>query len=158
KAVAWAFEKMAEETLYWALVDCRWRNNADFDKGPRQFFDKVPAALRPVVVVVIKRQVRRSLHGQGTSRHSQQEVAKLADRALAATAEQLGAQPFLMGAQPCGADAVVFAVIAGILCSHFDSPLRQAAERYGNLRDYVARMQARYCPALETSALGQAAA
>jgi len=34
RAVAWAFEKMAEDNLYWALVDARWVDDANFAKVP----------------------------------------------------------------------------------------------------------------------------
>src|SRR5512132_2110713 len=37
RAVAWAFEKMAEDHLYWALVDARWFDEANFAKGPKNF-------------------------------------------------------------------------------------------------------------------------
>src|SRR5919106_466599 len=32
RAAAWAFEKMAEDNLYWALVDARWTNDVNFEK------------------------------------------------------------------------------------------------------------------------------
>src|SRR5262252_2167235 len=47
RAVAWAFEKMAEDNLYWALVHARWTEDANFRKGPAKFFAKIPAPLRP---------------------------------------------------------------------------------------------------------------
>src|SRR5262245_57268478 len=38
RAVAWAFEKMAEDHLYWPLVHSRWVDDANFAKGPMVFF------------------------------------------------------------------------------------------------------------------------
>ena len=70
RAVAWAFEKMAEEHLYWAIVHSRWMDNGNFDKGPRQFFKSVPAPLRPLVIAIIRRKVRSALYAQGFGRHS----------------------------------------------------------------------------------------
>jgi glutathione S-transferase len=35
RATAWAFEKMAEEHLYWAAVDQRWMDTGNFTRGPR---------------------------------------------------------------------------------------------------------------------------
>ena len=54
--------------------------------------------------------------------------------------------PFLMGNEPTGIDATIFAFVAGTLCPHFKTPLRTAAERHPNLSRYVARMTARYYP------------
>jgi hypothetical protein len=50
--------------------------------------------------------------------------------------------------EPTGADATIFAFVAGTLCPHFDTPLRTAAECHNNLRRYIGRMTARYYPDL----------
>jgi hypothetical protein len=68
RAVAWAFEKMAEEHLYWAIVHARWMDDGNFDKGPREFFGSVPAPLRPLVIAIIRRKVRSALYAQGFGR------------------------------------------------------------------------------------------
>jgi len=33
RAIAWAFEKMLEEHLYWAFVHARWMDDANFERG-----------------------------------------------------------------------------------------------------------------------------
>jgi glutathione S-transferase len=146
RAVAWAFEKMAEEHLYWAIVHSRWMDNGNFDKGPRQFFKSVPAPLRPLVIAIIRRKVRSALYAQGFGRHSGDEVALLATRSIDAIADYLGGKPFFMGTAPTAVDATIFSFLCGTLCPRFDTPLRTAAERHDNLRRYVGRMTARYYP------------
>ena len=158
RAIAWAFEKMAEDNLHWTLVDARWLDEANFAKGPKDFFQKIPAPVRPLVVAFIRRQVKRALHGQGMGRHTGAEIVALCTRSIAAIADFLGPKPFFMGSEPTGADATVFAFVAGMLCPHFDTPLRTAAERHENLRRYVGRMTARYYPELGEVAGCQAAA
>ncbi|MGZ8299172.1 MAG: glutathione S-transferase family protein [Rhodoplanes sp.] len=146
RAVAWAFEKMAEEHLYWAIVHARWMDDANFDKGPRKFFKPAPAPLRPLVIAIIRRKVRSALHAQGFGRHSREEIAVLGTRSIDASADYLGSKPFFMGAAPTGVDATLFSFLCGTLCPRFDTPLRTAAERHDNLRHYVGRMTARYYP------------
>ena len=34
KAIAWAFEKMVEDQLYWVMIDDRWMDDANFRRGP----------------------------------------------------------------------------------------------------------------------------
>jgi len=136
KGIAWAFEKMCEDHLYWAVVHSRWMNRANFDKGPRGFFDIAPAPIRPLVIGVIRRRVRRDLHGQGLGRNSSDEIERLAARGIAAIADQLGDKPFLMGPAPCGADATAFAWVLSILCPRFETPIRDAAEQRANLVAY----------------------
>ena len=48
RAVGWAFEKMAEDHLYWALVDARWQDDANFAKGPSGIFPKNPCRRAPL--------------------------------------------------------------------------------------------------------------
>jgi glutathione S-transferase len=146
RAIGWAFERTAEDHLYWALVDARWLDDANFAKGPATFFQKVPGLVRPAVVAMIRRQVRKSLRGQGLGRHSRSEIVALGSRSTDAIADFLGDKPYFMGAEPTGVDATMFAFAAGMLCPLFDTPLRTAAERHENLRRYVGRMTARYYP------------
>lgn len=158
RAIAWAFEKMLEDHLYWAVVHERWMDDANFDKGPRTFFRKIPGPMRIFLIPMIRRQVRRSLHGQGLGRHSREEIVALGTRSIDATADFLGTKPFLMGQEPTGVDATAFAFIAGLLCPVFETKLRTAAERRDNLRRYVGRMTVRFYPDRSELAGCQAAA
>ncbi len=158
RAVAWAFEKMAEDQFYWTMMHARWSDEANFAKGPRKFFQKVPAIVRPVVVRMIRRQVRRSLWSQGTGRHSRTEIAALGTRTIDAIADYLGQKPYFMGMEPTGVDATIFAFVAGTLCPVFDTPIRTAAEKHDNLKRYVSRMAARFYPELGEIAGCKAAA
>lgn len=149
---------MAEDNLYWALVDARWFDEGNFAKGPKNFFRQIPALVRPLMVAFIRRRLKRTLYGQGLGRHTRTEIVALGTRSIAAIADFLGSKPFFMGSEPSGVDATVFAFVAGTLCPHFDTPLRTAAERQDNLRRYVGRMTARYYPALGEIAGCKAAA
>jgi glutathione S-transferase len=146
RAIAWAFEKMAEDHLYWALIDMRWMEPDNFERGPKVFFRTVPAPIRPLVMAMVKRQVRKSLYSQGMGRHSQADIARLGVQSVAAIAEYLGTKPFFMGDRPTTVDASIFALVSGVLCPTFQSPLQQAAWSRDTLRRYVGRMTARFYP------------
>jgi glutathione S-transferase len=148
RATAWAFEKMLEDHLYWAVMQARWMIDENFHAGPRVFFEAVPAPLRPLVHAMVRRQVRRNLKGQGIGRHSEDDICRLAVRDLAALADFLGDKPYLMGEAPCGADATVFGFVAGTLAPCFKTPIRVAAELQPNLVAYRDRLMARYYPQL----------
>ena len=137
---------MTEEHLYWALVDARWVDDANFAKGPLEFFRRLPALLRPIAVPLIRRKIRNALHAQGMGRHAPAQIGELGVRSIDAMADSLGNKPFFMGAEPTGVDATIFAFTVGVLCPTFETPLRSAAERHANLKAYVARMIARYYP------------
>lgn len=146
KGSAWAVEKMFEDHLYWAGVYNRWMIDANFDKGPRRFFDPVPAPLRPFVVAMVRRGFKRSLWGQGMGRHSRADIERLAIRAGHAFADILGDKPFLMGAKPCGADATAFSFVAGTLIPMFDNPVRDEAMKRANVVAYRDRCMALWFP------------
>jgi glutathione S-transferase len=152
KAIAWAVEKMCEDHLYWAAVHDRWIDDGNFEKGPARFFDKAPAPVRPLLKAFIRRQVRKQLKGQGMGRHRPEEIAQLGKRDVDALAAVLGDRPYLMGDEPCGADATAFAFAAGVLCPVFESPTRRAAEGHRNLVAYRDRMLARFYPELTKAA------
>ena len=146
RGVACAVEKMCEDHLYWLLVYDRWADDANFKRGPAKFFEVAPAPVRPFVKWLIRRQVRRTLHGQGASRYTESERTMLAERAFASLSAILGDKPYLMGDQPCGADATVFAFVSGALCPVFDTGIRTTAESHTNLKDYCARLNRQYYP------------
>jgi glutathione S-transferase len=90
RAVAWAAEKMCEEHLYFALVATRWLDDANFAKGPAQFFKTVPMPLRPIVQSLVARKVTKTLKLQGFGRHTRAERDALAIADINALASLLG--------------------------------------------------------------------
>lgn len=158
RAIAWAFEKMAEDNLYWVSVYFRWMVEANFRKGPVSFFKGVPAPVRPVVVSMIRRRLRKTLHGQGIGRHSPEEITAIGKRSIDAIADYLGDKPFFMGNEPAGIDAAMFAFAVSAICPLFDSEIQRAAADHANLRRYVGRMTARFYPELSEMAGCEAAA
>jgi glutathione S-transferase len=147
RGVAWAFEKLCEDHLYWGAVRERWFDEANFRAGPAQFFRAVPAVLRPVVTAAIRRHLASTLRRQGLGRHADAEIAVLMTRALDAIAAFLGEKPYLMGERACGADATLFAFVLGVLCDVFRGPLRDAAARHANLVAYRDRLRREFYPA-----------
>ena len=146
RGVTWAVEKMLEDHVYWALVYWRWLIDANFDRGPRTFFKRAPAIIRPIVTRMVRRSVRARLHGHGLGRHSEAEMAAMACRAYDSLSQILGDNRYLMGNEPCGADATAFAFIAGSLAKIFESPLQAKAASLSNLVAYNERMMAEFYP------------
>lgn len=140
RAQAWAIERMAENHLCWIMVAERWLDAENFAKGPAQFFDGAPASVRTGAL----ENVRRNVLAVGIGRHTELEVVALAVRSLAAISTILGDKPYLFGPRPCGADATVFAVVAGVLTPHFAGEIRRRAEGFGNLVAYVDRLMAQF--------------
>jgi len=144
KATSWAIEKMCEEHLYWLLITDRWLDDGNYKKGPAHFFDGLPAAIRPMIRAIVRRKIRRDAFGQGLSRHSEAERARLAKTDIDTLATLLNDKPFMFGGTPHGLDATVGAFVMGILCPVFNSAGRSTAEGHPNLVAYRDRIVSRY--------------
>jgi glutathione S-transferase len=142
RAQAWAIERMLEDHLYFAILQLRWIDDENWQKGPSHFFDGAPDG----VAEAARERTRMKLDGHGLGRHREEEITELGGRSLAALSALLGDKPFLFGDTPSGTDATAFAFAASALTPFFDSGLRKRAEQYANLVAYRDRMMQRYYP------------
>lgn len=140
RAIAWSVEKLVEDHLYWALLDLRWAHRANFSRGIARMFEVLPRPLRPLARTVLRRRTIARTRGHGMGRHSRAEIEHLAIRDLGAVAAILADKPFLMGDQPCAADAAVFGMIAALLTPVLESPVIDAARKQSTLVRYRNRM------------------
>ncbi|ODP31827.1 glutathione S-transferase family protein [Pandoraea sp. ISTKB] len=146
RGAAWMFEKALEDHFYWHVVQARWCDDENFEKGPASFFRSIPWPVRPLAQALIRRKVRNTLHGQGTGRYQPEEQRQLLARGAQAAAQLLGDQPYFFGDRPCGADATAFGFISGAMSPDFRQPLRDEIENHPNLTAYVARMRREFFP------------
>ena len=70
----------------------------------------------------------------------------MAARGIDALAQILGDHRYFLGAQPCGADATVFAFVACTLTPVFQSPVRDKMVAEANLVAYHDRMMKEFFP------------
>jgi glutathione S-transferase len=146
RAQAWAFERMIEHHVYWALVGARWVEPENFAKGPSHFFDGAPEDRREKLREDAQFRVAENYLLSGLGRHAPDDDVDLALRSIFALSVQLGDKPYLMGDKPCGVDATAFGALGGILTPFFASKLRSEVETFGNLTAYVDRMMRQYYP------------
>jgi glutathione S-transferase len=146
RAQAWAFERMIEHHVYWALVGARWVEPENFAKGPSHFFDGAPEDRREKLREDAQFRVAENYLLSGLGRHAPDDDVELALRSIFALSVQLGDKPYLMGDKPCGVDATTFGALGGILTPFFASKLRSEVETFGNLTAYVDRMMRQYYP------------
>lgn len=134
-----AFQKMLEENTFWAVTLDRW------------YYDKECRGLRLVKVSRIKiyflqRLVKRSTYYHGIGRHSQEEVLRILDCDLRSLSDFIGTNKFLLGDEPCQADAAVFGQLSQIYWHSFGNKSYTYLKRYKNLLDYCVRMKERFWP------------
>jgi glutathione S-transferase len=117
---------------YFAGMYVRWRTDDGFAAVRDEFKKFVPGLIIPL----IRRDMRKKLHAQGTGRHSLDEVIALGAADLESCAELLGDKPFLLGDRPRTVDCTVYAYLESLLGFPVDSPLRARIAARANLVDY----------------------
>lgn len=153
KAVAWAFERLCEDHLYYAVLHERWMVDANFVVGPKEFFEAVPMPMRYAASALVRKQIERDLKGQGLGRHTRKEMMLLARRDVDALAQQLGTKPFMMGDDPTSLDAIAFPTILGLRPDIFRTELHGHLEAHPNLGAYIDRCLALWFKDFEASAM-----
>ena len=146
KGVSLAFQRLAEEHLYWSIVAARWLIDDNWAQLRDIFFGPIPKLIRPIIAGQIRKKMIRDMHGHGMGRHSLDEQMQFGIQNLAAIADWLGDKPFMHGDTPTAVDASVGAFVGNIHGDSFDSPLRDAAQNNKALGDYAARIKALYYP------------
>jgi glutathione S-transferase len=150
RGIGWSVDKMLEDHLYWVVVYWRWLNPDNFARGPKAFFKRAPAFIRPLAEKFVLGRIRKTLHGHGLGRHSEPEMNAMAGRAIDALAQVLGDNRYLLGPQASGADATAFAFVACGITAHFPSPVRDRMMTHANLVAYHDRMMAEFYPDFAT--------
>jgi glutathione S-transferase len=143
RAVGHAVRRMLEEGLYFVAVYLRWARDDGFAVLRPEFVKLLPPPLR-MLLPLIRRKVRKSLHSQGTGRHSDAEIQAMGMADLTALAAVLGERPFLMGERPGSWDATVYAFMESIGGFPLDSDVRRHLLGQANLVAYRDRVRAAY--------------
>jgi glutathione S-transferase len=142
KANLHAWQRMVEESLYWTIVYSRWIDDAGWKVFRPLVFGFLPGPLRAIVPPVVRRRVARTLNGQGTLRHSPEEIYGLGLRDIDALAGLLGDRPYMLGDKPTSLDASAAGSLINILHAPVETPLKAGTARHANLVAYADRMRA----------------
>ena len=147
RALGVVIQRTFEESLYWPVVYSRWIDDAGFAKTNDAFFARMKFPLRQIIPIFARRGLRSQLQGQGTGRHSRDEIYAIGCRDISALADLLGDQAFFLGNEPASIDATAYAFLANLLWAPIDLPMRAHATKLPNLQAYCERMKMRYYPA-----------
>ncbi len=139
-----ALRRMLEEHTYFALVWDRWIDEDRWNQQLRPEVAKLlPALLRPILLRVIRKGVRKQLWNQGIARHDRATIMAKALADLDATDLLLGDNAFMLGKYPSSIDAAAYGVLASIAFGPC-SPELQTRITGSKLGRYCERMRDRY--------------
>lgn len=114
RARARLLEDWADEALYWFAVYMRWAVDANFTPFAQRAFGKMPIPLRWFVPSLIRKTVRKQLHGQGLGRLPEARVLEIFEGHVAMLEGLLGGRSFLVGDALTVADLSAFAPLRGV--------------------------------------------
>ncbi len=149
-AIGHTVRRMLEEATYFSAVYTRWIHDEGYRILLPEFSKLLPKRLAPVLMSFIRRKIRKTLHLQGTGRHTFSEASAMGMRDIDALSVLMSDHAYLLGGHPSSYDATAFAFVEGILGFPHDSPMRVHAHSKANLISYRERMRARYFPELES--------
>ncbi|XDA98292.1 glutathione S-transferase family protein [Sulfitobacter sp. LCG007] len=144
RANARAFTRMADEHLYFHLLQDRWSNDAVWSRIRDTFFGELPRPLRGLVSGMVRREVLKGLKAQGTGRFSEAERMARIEQDLGAIAARLWQGSFLFGSKPCSADASVAAMLSGMRATPEATALQRRISGDMQLCAYIDRTAAAF--------------
>ena len=144
QATGHTVRRMLEESTYWNIVYTRWVDEAGWRAYVPVLETMLPVILGNVMLPVLRRKMFKTLHAQGTGRHTFEEVQKLGKDDVTALATILDNKKYLLGDAPTSFDAAVYAFLVGIIAFPVDSDFKQHTLSQGNLVEYCARIKSRF--------------
>jgi glutathione S-transferase len=149
RAISVAFRALVEEEAYFYGFYLRYQD----DQGWQVYLPLlkqygaavgVPRWIAgPVFRSIRKRAIATSL-GQGTGRHTREQVDERLCQVVEAVSIQLGAGPYLLGTRPHVIDATCFAFVSSLLNTPIPCRARTLAHELPNLGAYSERIRAQY--------------
>ena len=143
-----AWQRLLEDHYYWAgLVQMRWVE----DHNWALYKQELAAALTPSPEIeAFFQEIRDYLvgefRGHAVGKMTTAEVRAVACQDLDALSDQLGENPWLMGARPSGIDAMLYACLLQTFATRCTSPLVDYARAKENLYEYYIRLRDQYWP------------
>ncbi len=142
-AIARAVRRMLDEGHYFVGMYIRWATDDGFRVLAPEFKKLLPGPIR-LLMPMIRNSVKKSLHKQGTGRHTPDEIEAMGSADLDAVAELLGAQDFLLGERPRTVDASVYAFVEAVAGFPLDYPLKSHLASRTNLGAFRHRVRKRW--------------
>ncbi|XP_070539809.1 failed axon connections homolog isoform X2 [Ptychodera flava] len=153
RAVGRAFQKMAEENMFWGHA--YWLFRQDHAEWP-----SISAILKMTVKYLIfpfvRRKLKKQMYGHGIGRHTEQELFSIVKKDLRALSTFLGEKKFLFGNEPCEYDCAIFGQLAQQLWCFFPGSPQKILMKgdLKNLEKYCQLMKEKFWPDWEQCILG----
>lgn len=140
KAASRALIRMADEHLYFLLLQDRWGNDLVWPYLRAVYFKAIPGLFRGLITPFIRADVIRGLRAQGIGRLTDDQRMARVDADLSALSALVSTQDFLFGAAPTAADCSVAPMLVAMTASPVDTPLSLRVRQDDVLSAYCQRV------------------
>lgn len=116
KAIAHAFIRLCEDSLYWVGIYSRWADKDNYT-WKKEFIEStgLPKAMANIVYPVAKRNILRQLKANGISNLTNNEIYSKAEKDLQAIANFLDSRQYFFNHKLSIVDIVVFSFIINMI-------------------------------------------
>jgi glutathione S-transferase len=153
-AIMTAMQRLLEEHLYWIGMYARWQySDKNWLITKEATFGGLPPVIRDIVALVYKWMIiRKQIYGQGTGRHTADEIFHLGKIDIDVLSAFLADKPYFMGDKPTSLDASAFGVLINTVHGPIESPIKEYGKLKKNLVAYCDRMMAEFYSELSGTA------
>lgn len=139
KAISRMVIRAMDEHFYFILLSNRWMEEKNWEHVKNGFFDSLPFPLKQILPGVVRKDLKKALHGQGIGRHSFDEQLYRAKQDIDSIVELLGKNKFLFGKSPTAADASVVPMLRSAINLVPKLPLSNHILEHKTLMAYLDR-------------------
>lgn len=149
RAIARAFQSLFESDFYFVVAYLRWWDDADYALYKPSFKRfagalGMPGFMFPLMMRMIRRNVKKQLVHQGIAKHTREEVIAFGAGQVKAIAEFLGDKPYFFGEEPCTFDATAFGFLSNLIWPPFENGVKAAALQHKSIIAYCERIRDRF--------------
>ncbi len=144
-ALGHVVRRTLEESAYFTVLYSRWLDDEVWPEIAKAFAPVLPPVIGSFLLNgPIRGGVRKSLFGQGTGRHTREQVHAIGCADTDAIATLLGERAYLFGDSPSSYDAILYGFVANAVAFPPSSPICKRARGHANLMAFVDRVKAKY--------------
>lgn len=135
--------RILEEHSYWGLLFLRWIDDDGWSKYRPIIGSSIgaPSFILPVILGMLRRNVKRDAKGQGLSRHSADQIIERVIEDIKGVEAVLADEDYLGGKNPCSHDASAFSFIENLGHPLLQNDLTAYISQSNRLRGYRERMR-----------------
>ena len=142
KAISFSVRKMLEEHFYFLLVYARWIDDEGWADTSQTIKKLFPPIVRSFLPGLIRGGLRKTLNGQGTGRHSRDEIIRKTNEVFQNLSDLLGEKSFFLGEKATLLDICAFPFLTAVV--NYPSFATKELQKYSTLLDYEKRLSQKY--------------